>query len=667
MSADTLPNNLSESLRQSGEILLDQCSLVEMFVQRLLDMAIEHEPITAACVMELSATQPPRLLAGQALDLLAVNGIYDLDPNHIALLQTAIRQQAMLVMLDRTVPDSVLKPHSLILAPVPGSGPRRVVELLMLQAPSPEEVAQLKDVAAALADCLQRFHERQPTPREPAAPSAFWQQFDALLLKLQQSLDVRRTIAIAVNDGRLLLGCDRVSIALKHGSRTRIAGISGQESIQQRARLVKFMSRVADVVLRLGSPITYAGEADDLPPQLEEPLAAYLAESRMRMVQMIPLREPVPLALDDSDPNARQDHGPRKVLGVLMIEQALEARPKPGLSEKAELLAPHVETALANAERHESIFLLPLWRGIGRMFRWFKGRRLWTALAIVCLLILVGLALALIPWEYRVEGTGLAMPVVQHEVFAPWDADVRDIRIDSGQRVKAGDVLLVLESDELDAEKIATQNELQEKQKLVLALAQQQHAARRKGDVEELARLEADFVKATIEAKGARTRLDKIESRIAKLTITAPADGVIATFQVRQLLQHRPVRRGELLLEVMEPQGEWRLELEIPEYRMGHLLRQLNSSPERTLPVDYVLATAVETSHQGTLTEVATRSNESSEEGTILEAYVQIDPRDLPYQNIGAEVIAKIHCGKKSLFYVLFGDVVEFVQRYLWL
>ena len=34
---------------------------------------------------------------------------------------------------------------------------------------------------------------------------------------------------------------------------------------------------------------------------------------------------------------------------------------------------------------------------------------------------------------------------------------------------------------------------------------------------------------------------------------------------------------------------------------------------------------------------------------------------------IGAEVTAKIHCGQRSLGYVLFGDVVEFVQRYFWL
>ena len=40
---------------------------------------------------------------------------------------------------------------------------------------------------------------------------------------------------------------------------------------------------------------------------------------------------------------------------------------------------------------------------------------------------------------------------------------------------------------------------------------------------------------------------------------------------------------------------------------------------------------------------------------------------ELPNRRIGADVRAKINCGKRSLGYVLFGDVVEFVQKHLWL
>ena len=48
--------------------------------------------------------------------------------------------------------------------------------------------------------------------------------------------------------------------------------------------------------------------------------------------------------------------------------------------------------------------------------------------------------------------------------------------------------------------------------------------------------------------------------------------------------------------------------------------------------------------------------------------FCEFQKDQLPRQpRIGAEVRAKINCGEKSLGYVLFGDVVEFVQKYFWL
>ena len=50
----------------------------------------------------------------------------------------------------------------------------------------------------------------------------------------------------------------------------------------------------------------------------------------------------------------------------------------------------------------------------------------------------------------------------------------------------------------------------------------------------------------------------------------------------------------------------------------------------------------------------------------MVEAFVQIDADELPFHSIGAEVRAKIGCGKKSLGYVLFGDIVDFLRRQFW-
>jgi hypothetical protein len=148
--------------------------------------------------------------------------------------------------------------------------------------------------------------------------------------------------------------------------------------------------------------------------------------------------------------------------------------------------------------------------------------------------------------------------------------------------------------------------------------------------------------------------------------VRSPIAGTVVTYQLKQNLLDRPVRRGEVLLEVMDETGPWRLELEVPEYRMGHMLRALGRSEDHTLAVEYVPATAVEQRFQATLQSVGSRSNVSEEQGTIVEVFAEIDTGEVPERRIGAEVTAKIDCGQSNLGYALFGDVIEFLQRKLW-
>lgn len=84
--------------------------------------------------------------------------------------------------------------------------------------------------------------------------------------------------------------------------------------------------------------------------------------------------------------------------------------------------------------------------------------------------------------------------------------------------------------------------------------------------------------------------------------------------------------------------------------------------------MEFVLATDSEKTVKGTLGEIDTRTNSSQELGGVIVAFATFDKSELPRTpRIGAEVRAKISCGEKSLGYVLFGDVVEFAQKYFWL
>lgn len=508
-----------------------------------------------------------------------------------------------------------------------------------------------------------------PKQEQPAEPenAEFWARFDQFTLNLQRSLDVAEVAAVAVNDVRLLLGCDRVSLALRRGKHAVVQAVSGQERVQSRSNLIRHMVRLAEAVISSGEVLTYCGAVEGFAPQIEKPLADYVAESRSRMIMLVPLRRSPPLQRSDdsSKPPSAQ---PGEVIGCLVLEQSAEAQPRPTLQRRLDLVSDHVAATLSNAREHSELFLLPLWRTLGRGLAWLRGRRGWMAAAIVTALVMIGVALAVVPWDYHVEASGRAMPVVRSDVFAPWDGDVVEVFVHSGDAVHAGDPLVRIESDELDEKYIVARNSVYELQKQRDALRVQLREALEGADRQEQRRLGGELMAARIQLTAAEEQERKLADRIEKLTTRAPIDGVVVTYQLSQNLEDRPVNRGELLLQVMNDAGPWRLELEVPDDRMGHVLRAAAESDSGDLSVEYVPATAVELTLPATIRResIATRSNQSADSGTVVEAFADIDPNDLPQRHIGADVTARIDCGRRSLGYVLFGDVVEFLQRHIW-
>ena len=516
-----------------------------------------------------------------------------------------------------------------------------------------------------------RYLELQRAAAEPQSPTRFWEELERLLLQLQRARKVKEVAATAANDGRLLLGCDRMSVVRARGRKVIVEAVSGLDSVNPRANLVRRMRDLAREAMAGREPVAYGGKAEPVPPQLEEPLAKFIEEGRARTLLIVPLLEPPPLVRrsekdeQDAAERRREEEKRRKPIGCLVIEQMRSGLPMPDRTERAQLLADHVSAALVNARGYERIFLLPVWELLGRTREWFYGRKLAKLIAAVVIIAAVSCAMAFVPWDYRVEGEGRLMPVVQRQVFAPWDGEVEEIFVKGGDRVAAGDKLLRIRDHQLENDLVAAQKELEQHRAQARTLQPEIDRASRTGRAEEAHKLEGELTAAQVQIEGLTEQIRILAERKDQLTVTAPIDGVVATFQLEQLLPERPVARGDLLLEVMDDTGDWRLELEVEEHRMGHVLRAQKDRGEH-LPVEFILATAPEKTFKGTLDAMATRSNTSAERGSIVQVYVATDAEKLP-KRIGADVEAKINCGERALGYVLFGDVVEFVQRYFWL
>ena len=514
----------------------------------------------------------------------------------------------------------------------------------------------------------------------------FWTDFEQFSLRIQRSLVEQEVADAAASDARSLLGADRVSVVTRKGRSVRVRAVSGQSSVNPRANLIAAMNKLASRVIDMGETLTYTGKVDGLAPQIEEPLAAFVQESGSRMVMMVPTFETEDMVRKQGEEADRDRKTKRiKATGCIVIEQIAESEPLPQLEQRAELIADHVGAALWNARQHERIFGLSIWKLMGTALEWFKGRKLMITTAVLAAIAVVAAALSLIKLDYPVTAEGKLMPIEQHAVFATWDGVITHdgLKVNGDEEVKKGQILVVLENDELEGQIEEAKASVRKYEQLVIGkraeIVQSELNIPRMSDEEKPQSL-ANIERMRVEQRGiegdleiARQQVLNLENRKKeKLTIYAQADGRIPNFQLRQLLEDRPVRQGDHLFDIMNDNGAWQMELLLQEKRMGHILRAqreataTNKSIE--LPGRFTMATQPDAKFECHLTKVATRSTTDTELGTVFELNaVANEGQTLPEKRIGAEVTVKIYCGQSTLFYWCFGDVVDTAQKWLWL
>lgn len=455
----------------------------------------------------------------------------------------------------------------------------------------------------------------------------------------------------AVNEGRLLTHADRMTVLVKQGSSLIVEAVTGQKQPRNSSPELVLLRKVANVSLNSGEPVHYEGASENqqAPFSSSSALVDYISESGATSLSILPLT------------NGETD----RPFGCLVSESFQSAPKSVNRHAGLEILAAHTSSALYKSLKYENILFRSVLLRAGLACKWlFQSKRTLItglSLAIVCL----GLLLFLFPWEYRITCNGTLIPSDRQDIFAPWDAEVKQVLVADGDDVKSGQLLLNLSSNDLDIEAVALEAVIREKKKLLSALDAQIDTAERQGSYDESIQLQGDAKKTEVEIEGNTERLELVRKRLKSLDISAPFPGKVVGFKLRQLLQDRPVQRGERLLQLMQTQGVWRLELSVPERYVGHLMQAYKD--QENLKVDFVLSTAVEESYLASVESIATRVEESEQEGSFVEAIASVLPdQELEGKHIGARVIAKVNCGEKSLGYCLFGDVIDFFRRRLW-
>ncbi|MCE9603447.1 MAG: efflux RND transporter periplasmic adaptor subunit [Planctomycetia bacterium] len=501
--------------------------------------------------------------------------------------------------------------------------------------------------------------------------TSFAQRIAEFALEVHAPLDLRRTAAAIANEARRLTDSDRAGICVYRRRRAEAFAVSGQDYLDRRSNLVRRLETLAAAVAASGEKLRFPHDDTALAPQVESALHAYLDESQARELTVVPLRCGA-TATDE-------------IVGVLTIEQIATAAPipKPHISQSSddrrqsptmestphheaeglnllESLIPHAATALTNALRYDAVPLRSLTRPFATLDAFTGGSRLKKRLLALGAAVGIVAALCVVPYDFAVEARGTLQPVDRRDVFASVDGIVNKIFIRHGDRVRVGDPLFELRSTDLDVAEADLIKEINETEQ-EFANAQRQYNEGRSLTAAEMQRLVGQIATLEQRRESLRRQATLFSEKRARLRVVSPMVGQVATWNIEELLAERPVRQGQTLAGLVDPDGEWEVEIRVPEDRFGHVAEKHRAGLP-PLEITFVLATDPGHEYKGTVVETHLAAEPRGEEGNVVLVTAKIDKSLLAQLHPGADVRVRVECGSRSLGYVLLHDVWSFVQ-----
>lgn len=204
---------------------------------------------------------------------------------------------------------------------------------------------------------------------------------------------------------------------------------------------------------------------------------------------------------------------------------------------------------LKNLDHDGAGFVVRVGRSIRRWLAgWLGGENLWIKVVLL-LVSTVIFAAAVIPVTHHVTGSARFVTDQTRLITAPWSGIIDEVRVTSGDLIREGDVVVVMDTEERLLQLAELQAELQ------------RHLA-------EQTRARAEF--NTVDTAVAEARIAQVRARIAQVQrqvnqarIIAPLSGVIVEGDRRDLVS-LPVNQGDPLMRVAQIEQIY-LSIEIPE------------------------------------------------------------------------------------------------------
>lgn len=495
---------------------------------------------------------------------------------------------------------------------------------------------------------------------------AQWNQVESFIRTIHGGLNPTQVAYLIANEGKRLIQCERVSVAIRRGKKAKVVAISGQDVVEQRSNLVRRLTGLVDKVMQHGENLVYNGQIHEhWPGDVRKALLEYLEESGSKLIIIIPMSD----TREFADRKGKSD-------SALICEMIEDPAASEEIAAKVEVVSRHSSIALANALEHQDIFLLGFWKILGRSTRWARGRGMPKLVAALVLLAATAGFLTFYRYPLRLEGRGELVPEVRRIIYAPISGDITKVFVDHGDTTEPGSVLASMSSRDLTRQQKEVQGKLEHARGELQSLID----AQQKGGGQNDPDLGGKIARAQIEIQANESQLKVLDEEMKKLEIRSPITGAVMDWKPKEKLLDRPVKEGDPLLEVAAVHGRWLVEVEFPESVVTHIKRaQSEFGPN--LKVEYVLTASPDTVHRGRLIELASQAK-SVEQENFVEAKIEIDDEEDIFRQLrqaaetttsgnglsmvsGIEVRAKVDCGKKPLGYVLFRELIDFFREYV--
>lgn len=544
----------------------------------------------------------------------------------------------------------------------------------------PQAITGYLQFMTYMAELSSRY-QRNQVVGQLSGQQQVWTQLEGFARLVHTSLNPTEVAYQVANEGRRLVECDRVSVAIRQfGTKSRIEAVSGADVVERRSNLIRLMQKLSEEVIKWGEKLIFNGTRDDsLPPKVLTALDGYLAESNSKLLVIQPLK-------DDRETGKRP---PRSALVMECFEPPAEPQQ---LIARLDVVARHAAPALYNAVEHRRIPGRWVWQPLAQLQDGIGGKtKAITALAIGLLSFLVAM-LFLVPYELEMDSTGKLLPTVRRVVYAPTTGQVLEFKVSPQEIVSEKAELAVLYSDELFTKlqdlKATIRGLEGQRDNDILTRSmgggqsnkdQPRDQAADEGNKKDLLRQKKEELDKFIEQNNASAaKFGEFYLRAPEFTPTERdslerREWTVLSGNFNDEWLRKTAKPSEPILKLGAKSGPWEIELRIPQKHISQVLKAFEYNKTDVLDVNFLLRSEPSRKYRGILkrenisSEAIPNRDEKDESEPEVIAYVSIDDPsiDQNYRLLGdltsgTEVRAKVRCGKHSMGYSLFYGVWEF-------